>query len=101
MCGFVLRHFIAPFPHWRRGRYVTVTLLDSLTPLVHGGDLDWWLVAAHYERAERFGEAASAVRCLTDRSVPRARQETAAFLAREPTPSRVVRPAVAARALAR
>ena len=27
MCGPVLRHFIAPFPHWRRGRYVTVTLL--------------------------------------------------------------------------
>jgi hypothetical protein len=27
MCGLVLRHFIAPFPHWRRGRYVTVTLL--------------------------------------------------------------------------
>ena len=68
---------------------------------MHGGDLDWWLVAAHYDRAERFGEAASAVRCLTDRSVPRARQETAALLAREPTPSRVVRPAVAARALAR
>ena len=35
------------------------------------------------------------VRCLTDRSVPRARQETAALLARQPTPSRVVRPAVA------
>ena len=29
MCGLVLRHFIAPFPHWRRGRYVTVTLLVS------------------------------------------------------------------------
>ena len=26
MCGFVLRHYIAPFPQWRRGRYATVSL---------------------------------------------------------------------------
>jgi len=26
MCGFVLRHYIAHFPQWRRGLYATVSL---------------------------------------------------------------------------
>ena len=43
----------------RRGLHAKVA--DALVG-VGGGDPDWRLVAAHYERAERFDEAASAYR---------------------------------------
>jgi class 3 adenylate cyclase/tetratricopeptide (TPR) repeat protein len=49
---------LAP-PSVRRGLHAKVA--DALVG-VGGGDPDWRLVAAHYERAERFDEAASAYR---------------------------------------
>ena len=49
---------LAP-PSVRRGLHAKVA--DALVGGV-GGEPDWRLVAAHYERAERFDEAASAYR---------------------------------------
>jgi class 3 adenylate cyclase/tetratricopeptide (TPR) repeat protein len=50
---------LAP-PSVRRGLHAKVA--NALIEDVAGGDLDWGVVAGHYERAERFDEAASAYR---------------------------------------
>jgi len=37
MCGFVLRHYIAHFPQWRRGLYATVSLNEMVKRRAGGG----------------------------------------------------------------